>query len=251
MKKVLLSIIMMAITSPALAGHNSVQGVIGKDERYQITKDNSRVIHRSIGLLEIRYAKDWYMCSGTVVGPKHVITAAHCLFENGKFPDEVKFYPGIKNSPETTRAPFGVFKAVNVQVFAGYAQTDGEPDYDVGMISVDRQMPVAPLSLAVAPEYSQTDNHTLKVTGYPGDKDYGTMWESQWTYSSTFKASNNSHLLDTMPGMSGSSIRIGSKVVAIHSSGQMNEDGKYVLNHAHFFNAKTLNAVHEWMQEKK
>lgn len=245
MKKVLSPVLMMMVGFQAVSASADVNGVIGKDERVQITSQNNQILHRSIGLLEIRFGQDYYTCTGTVVGPKHVITAAHCLYEDGKMPDEVVFYPAVKSDPEKVSPPLGKFTASVAEILKNYTILPTDL-YDVGMIEFKQILPVKPLPLAM-PSYNLTKSHTLSVAGYPGDKNYGTMWESKAVLSSTWNPSLNQHKLDTVAGMSGSSMRMGANVVGIHSAGRRDESGKYVMNYSHFFTAESLAAVKSWI----
>jgi glutamyl endopeptidase len=247
MKKVLIPAMLMTIAFQAISANANTQGVIGVDERVQITEQNDLMLHRSVGLLEIRFGNDYYNCTGTVVGPKHVITAAHCLWDNGKMPDEVVFYPGAKRNPDLSKNPLGKVYGSSVQIMSGYTVHSVEA-FDVGMVKFDHVLPAQPLPIEL-PSYKTANGRALTVAGYPGDKDYGTMWESKKRILPQWDPSKNNHNLDTFSGMSGAAMRLGSAVVGIHSSGQQNEAGEYIMNHCHYFTPDTLKMVKRWIAE--
>jgi V8-like Glu-specific endopeptidase len=249
MKKILFPMMMMAATTTqAFADVNGVDGVIGEDERVQITSQNKAPIYNSIGLLLLRFGNGYATCTGTVVGPRHVITAAHCLVDEDAKLEEVTFIPGVKDSPSNTRAPFGVFNSVNVVIPKAYSITP-ETEFDVGLIKLDRDLPVPSLPIAVAPHMRIRPVFTIAVAGYPGDKETGTMWESKRSISLKFAFDEYGHDLDTVAGMSGSAMRINDSVIGIHSSGSTDKQGNYVKNNAKFFSEADVKILNEWIRE--
>jgi V8-like Glu-specific endopeptidase len=249
MKTVLFQMAMIAtVSSQAFAGVNSTQGVIGNDERYQITSENQKSVHKSIGLIQMRFGKEYGTCTGTVVGPRHVITAAHCLYEEGKTPDEIIFAPAIKVAPDQAKAPYGIYKAVSLAINGMYPKNNSTRN-DVGMIKLDRDLPVKALKIESSPYYLTKPAYVISVTGYPGDKEFATMWESKNRVSVKYAMDYYGHDLDTMPGMSGSTMRIGTTVIGVHSSGLTDAQGVYVRNEANFFDDADVQMIQKWIKK--
>ncbi|KAJ1554521.1 hypothetical protein HK096_003136, partial [Nowakowskiella sp. JEL0078] len=77
-------------------------------------------------------------CSATLIGPNHIITAAHCVYENGQWSDNLKFAPGFNDGV----APFGQFSWKSIIVFDDWVQgygsgNGGSLDYDMAIVELD------------------------------------------------------------------------------------------------------------------
>ncbi len=81
-------------------------------------------------------------CSGTLIGPSHVVTAGHCLYmhedndgiEVNDYPVEVWAMPGYQNN---SLGPKGAAEGEALWVWNGWSE-DQDYDHDVGLIQLDR-----------------------------------------------------------------------------------------------------------------
>jgi V8-like Glu-specific endopeptidase len=202
--------------SSAPAGDTAGGVTVGKDDRKQV-KDSSQYPFTAIGWLRLTDSKGgggW--CSSALIGPKTVITAAHCVydFENGAWMQQMLFVPGAVD-PEN--APFGVYDWDTVHILKGFLDNyDGENygsimPWDMAVINLQEAAgdELGWLGFMVDPPGSWD----ATILGYPADKPEGTMWESKCkiapkNYQDLYGAEGLLywHTCDTYGGSSGSSI---------------------------------------------
>jgi V8-like Glu-specific endopeptidase len=102
----------VARTCPC-AGPSGEYLVFGRDDRQLVTQ-TTRVPYRYICNLEY---DGWAMCSGTLIGPRTVLTAGHCL--SGLAASRLRVIPG-RNGP---LEPLPATRASRLVIFPGYIQT--------------------------------------------------------------------------------------------------------------------------------
>ncbi|WP_058836294.1 trypsin-like serine peptidase [Luteimonas abyssi] len=197
-----------APTRPTVDGSDMMRPnvVIGTDDRVQIT-NTVAAPYWNIG----RVASG---CSGTLIGPKHVLTAGHCVSNgSGTWYSSLNFTPGKNGSYE----PWGTTSWSNV--IAPSAWHNGrDTNYDYALIILSQP---AHGGWAAYGTYGG-GNHT--ITGYPGEKPFGTMWTHSggvWT-SGSFRLC---YTIDTTGGNSGSGIYDGGNVVrGVHTTGSSSQN---------------------------
>jgi V8-like Glu-specific endopeptidase len=193
---------------PALSGRD--RQVFGDDDRVRIT-DTKDYPFRVIGLLQGRTADGQLgNCSATLIGPRTVLTAAHCLYshEHGGWLEDLVFAPGLNGMQD---APYGVYEYETAYVVDGFISNylgyyGSVVPWDLGLVVL--QEPVGEYVGWMA--FGTNDalgDFVANIVGYPGDKPTGTMWRANCDVpAEAVQYMYFQYSCDTFPGSSGSSV---------------------------------------------
>jgi uncharacterized protein len=106
MRRVLIGIVAFVITSPSSAPAQSPTVLPGDNQHYGKIADPSVWPVSAVGVVTVALFSRRMYCTGTLVAPKLVLTAAHCLF-NGKLlvnPGNVRFLVGLNKGVPAAHA---------------------------------------------------------------------------------------------------------------------------------------------------
>lgn len=174
----------------------------GKDGRKIVNE--THVFPKSIHVqIEMIFPDGNYGGSGVLVGPHHVLTCAHNVynFEKKHWASQIDVYPARNRRS----APFGRSSVTRTYVFENWTN-EKDRGFDIALLVLNQSVG---LMAGWGGLFSGGDrdliNRMVYITGYPGDKDFDEMWEMghriEKVYSEVFE-----YEIDTAPGQSGSAI---------------------------------------------
>lgn len=231
-------LVILALTAGAsitIFNSPSFASVVGQLSRMQVSRTDSST-YRVYGQVED-------FCSGTMISPRLVLTAGHCVFdlETRKAIPVHKFTPGRNQNYE----PFGSIDVVNVHVAREYMQ--GDTSRDIAILVLKESVGIRTGWLEIAWDHAVLPPHNSalggwsgpgSIVGYPGDKASKTMWLVACDfYVAQLTTQLPQYTCDTFGGMSGSALVAGNArgqamIFGVHTTGHGNFNSGVMLTGA-------------------
>lgn len=150
---------------------------IGDDDRIKIT-DTTYFPWSTVAKIHGNFDSFQFDCSGWMLGPSTVVTAAHCIYDYGDtntYATNVIVTPAM-NSDSPDSEPFGNCEAYQAWIINLW-ETTGNAKYDYGVYALRCRIgeQTGNLGYRVIGD-AQIDGALVNVTGYPLDKGGTTMW---------------------------------------------------------------------------
>lgn len=189
---------------------------LGADDRRLLRDKPQQFPWQAAGQLSIKdEAGNSYTCTGALVGPSTVLTAAHCVYDaiTGRYYKDVWFRAGL-NAPETPYRP------VRWKYATTYKEWRDRRDVNYDLALVTLQQPLGDLVGYLGYTFKcGPRNMTLTTVGYPSDKGaLGSAYEQRCSVESGFDACRGDrpwtsetgpfqqHYCDSAMGQSGASM---------------------------------------------
>lgn len=179
----------------------SSRAIVGEDSRIRVIESTTYPF-RTFGLLWTERGG----CSSSLVGPRTVITAAHCVYSHTDgWVKETLFFAGANGEDNI---PYEGYEAEDITIMQGFIDS-WNGDYgavlpwDLAVVTLKEAAGDRLGTLGIRTNEGE-DFHAYNV-GYPADKPYTTMWADRCDVSGQ-EASGTQyiHRCDTKPGSSGS-----------------------------------------------
>lgn len=197
-------------TDPAFEDEEEARFVSPEDRRRQIM-DASRFPVTAVGLLWAVYGENGLTCSASLIGPATLITAAHCVYDHETgWPDDILYVPSMLDADTM---PYGVWEYEQVSILPAYVtQYNGVYGevipYDLAVVNL--QTPIGDdLGWLGFGATEDMPGFVASILSYPGDKPFGTLWESNCNVSFGEGMADDLHFVhfcDTFMGSSGGSL---------------------------------------------
>jgi V8-like Glu-specific endopeptidase len=190
----------------------------GRDGREQI-HDTTTWPYSIHAHLRLEFGNQACGGSGVIVGPHHLLTCGHCVYDFQKkiLFDNISVYPALNG----VVAPFFA-KATKAYMFKTWRDS-GNQQFDMALLLLDQPIGnYVGWGGLLSTADKDLEQESVNITGYPGDKGFKQMWSMSHTIK-TVMPEQFDYIIDTHGGQSGSAVWINKwgmpMIVGVHTNG--------------------------------
>eukprot|EP01025_Chloroclados_australasicus_P032144 TRINITY_DN3252_c0_g3_i3.p1 TRINITY_DN3252_c0_g3~~TRINITY_DN3252_c0_g3_i3.p1 ORF type:complete len:396 (-),score=16.04 TRINITY_DN3252_c0_g3_i3:460-1647(-) len=200
----------------------------------------------AIGRLDIITFRGIQYCTGGVIGPRTILTSAHCFYPGAI---EVDFTPGLFGDYK----PFGVFKNGTVYTAQNFTYPLLEIDDDYAIVKFDDNIGDLTGWLGLeyydCPAHQRNTMYNLTTGGYREDHQ-DELWVSACGFTEVdacYQGGDSGsylHACDTLRGCSGGPMIQQDKIIGIHQK----YNGSYKLNQGIFISREVMQFIQNYIE---
>ncbi|EDO30879.1 predicted protein [Nematostella vectensis] len=180
--------------------------IFGRDDRKEIDELSST---REPFVSSVKLWSDVMQCSGTLIGPCHVITAAHCI-HNGKWfvSPLTAILVGVSNTSSTDDLDYFAVEGIYLPPeWLSGKDFSHEHDYALLKLTEATNIPY----MDIKPLRLQTGTQ-VRMASFPSDKKYGTKWFTKCKILGDLGEGMFKHYCDAVVGSSGAGMYVSGRL---------------------------------------
>jgi len=185
------------------------KSIVGSDDRIHVKPPKTQILPFK-AVVKVRMSIQAGSCSGVLIGPRHVLSAAHCFHDGNRFLTPLR---ALKVGILQRNDRFTLYSVEEVFLpRALYRARRVNPEYDYAVLTLQRPHGRPFLQIVAMSMKSLLRFSTMHFACFPNDKPENTMWYSScpvgWQPNSTAYRTVIMNKCDAAGGCSGAGVYV-------------------------------------------